>query len=209
MAAKLVPRVFKLVLIMYLLGPPLVLFGLTLQRSRSYRMIHCILEHLLWQVTQLLPVSFLSPKVLPFLLQTTHSVEVWSSLLPRLSSLSPSEIKKIIISVDQAVTFKTDFTTLFKSNSSALGSPTSSTTSFTVFQRSIVDDFAKLGSRVSLIQDNIGQDPGIADFPLRNPWEGLAFLKSSFSETVSKILPVLKQMTVPLSLLQVQSIVVK
>ena len=170
MAAKLVPRVFKLVLIMYLLGPPLVLFGLTLQRSRSYRMIHCILEHLLWQVTQLLPVSFLSPQVLPFLLQTTHSVEVWSSLLPRLSSLWPSEIKELIISVDQAVTFKTEFTTLFKSNSSALGSPTSLTTSsFTVFQRSVLDDFAKLGLRVSLIQDNIGQDPGIADFPLRNP----------------------------------------
>ena len=131
-------------------------------------------------------------------------------LLPHLSSLSSSEIKELIISVDQVVTFKTEFTTLFKSNSSALGSPTSLTTSsFTVFQRSVLDDFAKLGLRVSLIQDNIGQDPGIADFPLRNPWEGLAFLKSSFSETVSKILPVLKQMTVPLSLLQVQSIVVK
>ena len=34
-------------------------------------------------------------------------------------------------------------------------------------------------------------------------------MKSSFSETVSKILPVLKQMTVPLSLLEVQAIVVK
>ena len=90
-------------------------------------------------------------------------------LLPHLSSLSSSEIKELIISVDQVVTFKTDFTTPFKSNSSALGSPTSSTTSFTVFQCSVVDDFAKLGSRVSLIQDNIGQDPGIADFPLRNP----------------------------------------
>ena len=83
-------------------------------------------------LTSLLPVSSLSPKVLPYLLQATRSVEVWSSLLPRFSSLSPSEIKELIISVDQAVTFKTDFTTPFKSNSSTLGSP-KSFTSFTEF----------------------------------------------------------------------------
>ena len=132
------------------------------------------------------------------------------SLLPRLSSLSPSKIKDLIISVDQAVTIKADFTTPFKSTSSAIGASKSFTTSsFTQFQNSVVDDFAKLGSRVTLLQDNIGQDPGITDFPLRNPWEGIAFLKLSFSETVSKIFPALKQMTVPLSLLQVQAILVK
>ena len=91
------------------------------------------------------------------MLQTTRSIEVWSSLLPCLSSLSPSEIKELIISIDQAVTIKADFTPPFKRNSSAIGASKSFTTSsFTEFQRSAVDDFAKLGSRVTLLQDNIG-----------------------------------------------------
>ena len=68
----------------------------------------------------------------------------------------------------------------------------------TKFQRFVVDDLDKLGSRVSLLHDNIDQDPGIVDFPLHNPWEGLYFLKTSFSETISKMLPVLKQKNCPI-----------
>ena len=51
---------------------------------------------------------------------------------------------------------------------------------FNNIKSSVVDDLDKLSSRVSLLQDNIGQDPGITDFPLRNPWEGILFLKYFF-----------------------------
>ena len=46
---------------------------------------------------------------------------------------------------------------------------------FNNLKSSVVDDLDKLGSRVSLLQDIIGQDPEIADFPLRNPWEEISF----------------------------------
>ena len=51
---------------------------------------------------------------------------------------------------------------------------------FNNIKSSVVDDLDKLSSRVTLLQDNIGQEPGIADFPLRNPWEGIVFLKYCF-----------------------------
>ena len=73
----------------------------------------------------------------------------------------------------------------------------------------VVDDLDKLGSRVSLLQDNICQDPEITDFPLRNSCEGIAFLKSSFSDTIRKILPVLQTISIALSLQQVQSLFAK
>ena len=46
-------------------------------------------------------------------------------------------------------------------------------------------------------------------FPLRSPWEGISFVKSSFSDTVRKILPVLQTMPFSLSLQQVQSLIAK
>ena len=42
---------------------------------------------------------------------------------------------------------------------------------FNILKSGVVDDLDRIGSRVSLLQDNIGQDPGITDFPLRTPWE--------------------------------------
>ena len=80
---------------------------------------------------------------------------------------------------------------------------------FNNLKSSVVDDLDKLCSRVSLLQDIIGQDPEIADFPLRNPWEGISFLNSSFSDTISKIFPVLQTMHVPLFLQQVKSLLAK
>ena len=80
---------------------------------------------------------------------------------------------------------------------------------FINLKRSVIDDFDKLGSRVSLLHGNIRQDPSIADFSLRHPWERISFLKSSFSETVSKMLPVLKIMNQPLLLQQVESLLSK
>ena len=64
------------------------------------------------------------------LLQATRSVEIWSSLFPRLISLSPSGIKTLFISVDQAVSVKSDFTTPCKSNSSTLSSSSNLASSF-------------------------------------------------------------------------------
>ena len=190
-------------------------------------------------------VSSLSPKVLPSLLKAKRSVEVWSSLLPHLILLYPSEIKNLVISVDQVVFVKSDFKTPFKSNASTLPSSSNLPSSvvvdeplvlsdntlrvqvkqldrllplvctridssvlrsehlcstFNILESSIVDDLDRFGSRVSLLQDNIGQDPRITDFPLRTPWKGISFLKSSLSDTVRKILPVLQTMTVSLSL---------
>ena len=163
----------------------------------------------------------------------------------------------MVISVDQAVTIKTDFKTPFKSNSSALDSLRTRDSSFvadekslspdntlripikqinlllllictrlhafgfvaqhsellrstvTNLQRSVVDNLNTLGSRVILLHDNIIQDPGIIDFPLHNPWDGLSFPKYSLPDTVCKILPVLKRMTTQLSLRQVYLLVAK
>ena len=53
----------------------------------------CVVGKLAIYHSPSLQVSSLFPKVPPSLLQATRSVEVWSSLLPRLISLSPSEIK--------------------------------------------------------------------------------------------------------------------
>ena len=154
-----------------------------------------------------------------------------------------------MILVDQVVTIKTGFNSLFKSNSSTVDFSINLDSSFVAekklmylmffyvfrceiliffslslvctrvdslarrserlrsdfinLKRSVIDDFDKLGSRVSLLHGNIRQDPSIADFPLRNPWERISFLKSSFSETVGKMLPVLKIMNQPLLLQQV------
>lgn len=80
---------------------------------------------------------------------------------------------------------------------------------FNTFESSVVDDLDKPSSRISLLNDNIGQDPGITDFLLRNPWKGIPFLKYSFAETVSKILPVVQTMTVSLCLQQGQLLLAK
>ena len=87
-----------------------------------------------------LSVSSLSETVFPSLLKTTRSVEVWSSLLPRFTSLSPSEIKKLVIFVDQAVTIKADFKTPFKSNSSTVDSSMNLGSSFVVDKTLILSD---------------------------------------------------------------------
>ena len=66
-------------------------------------------------LTPSLLVKDMSSKIIfTSLLKTERSVEVWSSLLPRLSSLSPCGFKSLVCSVDQVVEVKTDFTTPFK-----------------------------------------------------------------------------------------------
>ena len=161
---------------------------------------------------------------------------------------------KIVISVDQAVSIKSNFKTPFKSNSSTLDSSSNLDSSFVAdeksilstntlripvqqidqflllvctrvdslsqqselirstfntFESSVVDDLDKPSSRISLLNDNIGQNPGITDFLLRNPWKGISFLKYFFAETVSKILPVVQNMTVSLCLQQGQLLLAK
>ena len=80
--------------------------------------------------TPCLPISAVDSSIIVHLLSAARSVEVCTSLLPRLSSLPAVEIGALLSSLDLAVEERSDYTTPLQLNRPRLGQSSLKDTSF-------------------------------------------------------------------------------
>ena len=81
-------------------------------------------------MTPCLPISAVDSSIIVQLLSAARSVEVWTSLLPRLSSLPAIEIGALLSSLDLAVEKRSYYTTPLKLKRPRLGQSSLKDTSF-------------------------------------------------------------------------------